>query len=152
MTEVNVLGVVEHANLVKLLGYCAEDDERGIQRLLVYEYMPNRSVQDHLSSRFQIALPWGTRMKIAQDAARGLAYLHEGMEFQVISNPWCSYSKDWGVSHRTYTFSLVGWYLLSGIVFVNPSSFPYRNLMAKPQFPCRDQFGLLFAICNMIFK
>ncbi|XP_068330111.1 serine/threonine-protein kinase PCRK1-like [Pyrus communis] len=84
VTEVNVLGVVVHPNLVKLLGYCAEDDERGIQRLLVYEYMPNRSVQDHLSSRFQIALPWGTRMKIAQDAARGLAYLHEGMEFQII--------------------------------------------------------------------
>ncbi|TQD99157.1 hypothetical protein C1H46_015276 [Malus baccata] len=84
VTEVNVLGVVVHPNLVKLLGYCAEDDERGIQRLLVYEYMPNRSVQDHLSSRFQIALPWGTRMKIAQDTARGLAYLHEGMEFQII--------------------------------------------------------------------
>ncbi|KAK9913203.1 hypothetical protein M0R45_037026 [Rubus argutus] len=84
VTEVNVLGIVEHQNLVKLLGYCAEDDERGIQRLLIYEYMPNRSVQDHLASRFQIALPWVTRMKIAQDAARGLAYLHEGMEFQII--------------------------------------------------------------------
>ena len=84
VTEVNVLGVVEHPNLVKLLGYCAEDDERGIQRLLIYEYMPNRSVQDHLSSRFQLPLPWATRMKIAQDAARGLAYLHEGMEFQVL--------------------------------------------------------------------
>lgn len=84
VTEVNVLGVVEHQNLVKLLGYCAEDDERGIQRLLVYEYMPNKSVQDHLSSRFQTPLSWATRMKIAQDAARGLAYLHEGMEFQII--------------------------------------------------------------------
>uniref|UniRef100_A0A2P2M5M2 non-specific serine/threonine protein kinase n=1 Tax=Rhizophora mucronata TaxID=61149 RepID=A0A2P2M5M2_RHIMU len=84
VTEVNVLGVVEHPNLVKLVGYCAEDDERGIQHLLVYEYMPNRSVQDHLSLRFQTALPWGTRMKIAQDAARGLAYLHEGMDFQII--------------------------------------------------------------------
>ena len=83
MTEVNVLGVVEHQNLVKLLGYCAEDDERGIQRLLIYEYMPNRSVQDHLSSRFQTTLPWATRMKIAQDAACGLSYLHEGMDFQV---------------------------------------------------------------------
>jgi len=38
VTEVNVLAVVEHPNLVKLLGYCAEDDERGIQRLLIYEY------------------------------------------------------------------------------------------------------------------
>ncbi|KAK3232482.1 hypothetical protein Dsin_004363 [Dipteronia sinensis] len=84
VTEVNVLGVVEHPNLVKLVGYCAEDDERGIQRLLIYEYMPNRSVLDHMSTRFQTTLPWATRMKIAQDAARGLAYLHEGMEFQII--------------------------------------------------------------------
>ncbi|KDP20484.1 hypothetical protein JCGZ_05337 [Jatropha curcas] len=84
VTEVNVLGVVEHQNLVKLVGYCAEDDERGIQRLLVYEYMPNRSVQDHLASRFQTPLPWAARIKIAQDAARGLAYLHEGMDFQII--------------------------------------------------------------------
>lgn len=84
MTEVNVLGVVEHPNLVKLIGYCAEDDERGIQRLLVYEYVPNRSVQDHLSNRFIITpLTWSARMKIAQDTARGLAYLHQGMEFQV---------------------------------------------------------------------
>ena len=83
MTEVNVLGIVEHPNLVKLVGYCAEDDERGIQRLLVYEFMPNRSVQDHLSNKFQKVLPWATRVKIAQDAAQGLAYLHEGMDFQV---------------------------------------------------------------------
>ncbi|KAL3523485.1 hypothetical protein ACH5RR_016319 [Cinchona calisaya] len=84
VTEVNVLGIVEHPNLVKLYGYCAEDDERGIQRLLVYEYLPNGSVQDHLSSRFMTPLPWGTRLRIAQDAARGLAYLHEGMDFQII--------------------------------------------------------------------
>ncbi|XP_031091451.1 serine/threonine-protein kinase PCRK1-like [Ipomoea triloba] len=84
VTEVNVLGVVDHPNLVKLVGYCAEDDERGIQRLLVYEYLANRSVQDRLSSRFLSPLPWSARLKIAQDAARGLAYLHEGMDFQII--------------------------------------------------------------------
>lgn len=83
MTEVNVLGVVEHPNLVKLLGYCADDDERGIQRLLVYEYMPNRSVDDHLSARTGTTIPWATRLRIAQDTARGLAYLHEEMDFQV---------------------------------------------------------------------
>lgn len=84
VTEVNVLGVVEHPNLVKLVGYCAEDDERGIQRLLIYEYLPNGSVEDHLLSRTEMLLPWTQRLKIAQDAARGLAYLHEGMDFQII--------------------------------------------------------------------
>lgn len=83
VTEVNFLGVVEHQNLVKLVGYCADDDERGIQRLLVYEYMPNGSVDKHLSPRSETILPWAMRLKIAQDSARGLAYLHEGMDFQV---------------------------------------------------------------------
>lgn len=83
VTEVNVLGVVEHPNLVKLVGYCADDDERGIQRLLIYEFMPNGSVEDHLSTRSEKTLPWAMRLRIAQDAARGLAYLHEEMEFQV---------------------------------------------------------------------
>ncbi|KAL2487431.1 Protein kinase superfamily protein [Abeliophyllum distichum] len=84
VTEVNVLGVVEHPNLVKLIGYCAEDDERGIQRLLIYEYMPNGSVEDHLSTKSDTPLSWDMRLKIAQDAARGLAYLHEEMDFQII--------------------------------------------------------------------
>ncbi|KAF7804436.1 serine/threonine-protein kinase PCRK1-like [Senna tora] len=84
VTEVNVLGIVEHPNLVKLVGYCADDDERGIQRLLVYEYMPNRSVEHHLSPRSETPLSWSKRLKIAQDAARGLTYLHEEMDFQII--------------------------------------------------------------------
>lgn len=78
-----MLGIVEHPNLVKLIGYCAEDDERGVQRLLVYEYMPNGSVDDHLSSRSNSTLSWPMRLKVALDAARGLKYLHEEMEFQV---------------------------------------------------------------------
>ncbi|KAJ0027922.1 hypothetical protein Pint_35661 [Pistacia integerrima] len=84
VTEVNFLGVVEHPNLVKLVGYCAEDDERGAQRLLVYEFMPNGSVDQHLSPRSETTLPWAMRLKIAQDAARGLKYLHEEMDFQVV--------------------------------------------------------------------
>ncbi|XP_058099255.1 serine/threonine-protein kinase PCRK1-like isoform X2 [Magnolia sinica] len=85
ITEVNFLGVVKHPNLVKLVGYCAEDDERGIQRLLVYELMPNKSLEDHLLARVPSSpLSWAMRLKIAQDAARGLAYLHEEMDFQLI--------------------------------------------------------------------
>lgn len=84
INEVNLLGVVKHPNLVKLVGYCAEDDERGIQRLLVYEFMRNKSLEDHLLSRPPSPLSWLARLKISQDAARGLAYLHEEMEFQLI--------------------------------------------------------------------
>ncbi|KAL5995175.1 hypothetical protein ACLOJK_025233 [Asimina triloba] len=84
VTEVNFLGVIEHPNLVKLVGYCAEDDERGIERFLVYELMPNKSVDDHLSIRSPTTLSWSMRLKIALDAAHGLMYLHEGMDYQVI--------------------------------------------------------------------
>ncbi|KAK9279314.1 hypothetical protein L1049_012993 [Liquidambar formosana] len=84
INEVNFLGVVKHPNLVKLIGYCAEDDERGIQRLLVYELMRNKSLEDHLLTRVPSPLLWMARLKIAQDAARGLAYLHEEMDFQVV--------------------------------------------------------------------
>lgn len=85
LTEVNVLGIVDHPNLVKLIGYCAQDDERGAQRLLVYEFMPNRSVDDHLSGRaIGTTLSWPMRLKVALDTARGLKYLHEDMDFQII--------------------------------------------------------------------
>ncbi|CAO2835229.1 unnamed protein product [Amaranthus hypochondriacus] len=84
LAEVQFLGVVEHPNLVKLIGYCAVDGERGIQRLLVYEYMPNGSLEDHLFKKSYSALPWERRMQIILGAARGLAYLHEDLEVQVI--------------------------------------------------------------------
>ncbi|KAI3682446.1 hypothetical protein L1987_82432 [Smallanthus sonchifolius] len=84
INEVNILGVVNHPNLVKLVGYCAEDDERGIQRLLVYELMQNKSLEDHLLGWVGSTLSWMTRLQIAQGAARGLAYLHEEMDFQLI--------------------------------------------------------------------
>ncbi|KAG4171480.1 hypothetical protein ERO13_A12G212100v2 [Gossypium hirsutum] len=83
LAEVQFLGVVNHPNLVKLLGYCSVDGERGIHRLLVYEYMPNRSLEDHLFKRTP-TLPWKTRLEIMLGAAQGLAYLHEGLEVKVI--------------------------------------------------------------------
>lgn len=84
VAEVQFLSVVEHPNLVKLIGYCAVDGERGIQRLLVYEYVPNRSLGDHLFNRTYPTIPWETRLQIILGAAQGLAYLHEGLEVQVI--------------------------------------------------------------------
>ncbi|GFY90376.1 Receptor-like protein kinase [Actinidia chinensis var. chinensis] len=84
VAEVQFLGVVEHPNLVKLIGYCAVDGERGIQRLLVYEFMPNKSLEDHLFNRAFPALSLERRLQIVLGAAQGLTYLHEEIEAQVI--------------------------------------------------------------------
>lgn len=68
---------------MKLLGYCSEDGERGIQRLLVYEFMPNRSLEDHLFNSALPVIPWMTRLQVILGAAEGVAYLHEGSEVKV---------------------------------------------------------------------
>ncbi|PWA73353.1 protein kinase-like domain-containing protein [Artemisia annua] len=77
-TEVNFLGKIKHQNLVKLIGYCNEDNGNESNWLLVYEYMPNGSLDAHLSANSKAPLSWGIRLKIAKDAATGLTYLHEG--------------------------------------------------------------------------
>ncbi|PKU84307.1 receptor-like cytoplasmic kinase 176 [Dendrobium catenatum] len=81
LAEVNYLGQLHHPNLVKLIGYCLEDDHR----LLAYEFLQRGSLENHLFRRgscFQ-PLSWKLRMKIALGAARGLAFLH-GAEISVI--------------------------------------------------------------------
>ncbi|KAK6133683.1 hypothetical protein DH2020_032593 [Rehmannia glutinosa] len=79
LTEVNYLGQLRHPNLVKLIGYCSEGDNR----LLVYEFMPKGSLENHLFRRGPQPLTWATRIKVAIGAARGLSFLHEAEE-QVI--------------------------------------------------------------------
>lgn len=76
LTEVIFLGQLRHPHLVKLIGYCCEDEHR----LLVYEYMPRGSLENQLFRRFSVSLPWSTRMKIALGAAKGLAFLHEAVK------------------------------------------------------------------------
>ncbi|KAF5446932.1 hypothetical protein F2P56_032526 [Juglans regia] len=74
LAEVNYLGQLYHPHLVKLIGYCLEDEHR----LLVYEFMPRGSLENHLFRRgsyFQ-PLSWSLRLKVALGAAKGLAFLH----------------------------------------------------------------------------
>ncbi|KAF5789610.1 putative protein kinase RLK-Pelle-RLCK-VIIa-2 family [Helianthus annuus] len=73
LAEVNYLGQLQHPNLVKLIGYCCEEDHR----LLVYEYMASGSLENHLFRRVSETLTWSRRMKIALHAAKGLAFLHD---------------------------------------------------------------------------
>ncbi|KAK7292308.1 hypothetical protein RIF29_08086 [Crotalaria pallida] len=75
LVEVLMLSLLHHQNLVNLIGYCADGD----QRLLVYEFMPLGSLEDHLHDLppDKEPLDWNTRMKIAAGAAKGLEYLHD---------------------------------------------------------------------------
>ncbi|OVA09053.1 Protein kinase domain [Macleaya cordata] len=79
LTEVNYLGQLYHPNLVKLIGYCLDGD----YRLLVYEFMPKGSLENHLFRRGPQPLSWAIRIKVAIGAARGLSFLHDA-ESQVI--------------------------------------------------------------------
>ncbi|KAI3425666.1 Protein kinase domain-containing protein, partial [Psidium guajava] len=82
LSEVEMLSRLHHRNLVKLIGICMEDHIRCV----VYELIPNGSVDSHLHGcdKENDPLDWGARMKIALGAARGLAYLHEDSSPRVI--------------------------------------------------------------------
>ncbi|RVW26210.1 G-type lectin S-receptor-like serine/threonine-protein kinase [Vitis vinifera] len=73
-SEVSTIGTIQHVNLVRLRGFCSE----GTKKLLVYDYMPNGSLDAHLfHEKDSEVLDWKKRYQIALGTARGLTYLHE---------------------------------------------------------------------------
>ncbi|XP_039173892.1 L-type lectin-domain containing receptor kinase IX.1-like [Eucalyptus grandis] len=73
--EMKIINCMLHRNLVQFIGWCQEEGEF----LLVYEYMPNGSLDNHLF-RTRTSLPWDVRYKIASGLALALNYLHEELE------------------------------------------------------------------------
>ncbi|WCJ20320.1 cysteine-rich RLK (RECEPTOR-like protein kinase) 10 [Euphorbia peplus] len=79
--EVLLVAKLQHRNLVRLLGFCYEGEER----LLVYEFVPNSSLNNFIFDPVERAnLDWGTRYKIIGGIARGLVYLHEDSRLRII--------------------------------------------------------------------
>ncbi|KAM1883570.1 hypothetical protein ACFX13_004916 [Malus domestica] len=81
-TEVEMIGLALHRNLLRLYGFCMTPNER----LLIYPFMPNGSVADRLreTGREKPSLDWNRRLCIALGAARGLLYLHEQCNPKII--------------------------------------------------------------------
>ncbi|CAK9873401.1 unnamed protein product [Sphagnum jensenii] len=72
LAELQVLTHVHHTNLVQLIGYCTDQ-----HLFLVYEYIDNGTLDQHLHGKVMPPLTWSQRVQIALDAARGLEYIHE---------------------------------------------------------------------------
>ncbi|XP_051148886.1 proline-rich receptor-like protein kinase PERK1 [Andrographis paniculata] len=78
--EVEIISRVHHKHLVSLVGYCIT----GTQRMLVYEFVPNNTLEFHLHGKGRPVMDWSTRLKIALGSAKGLAYLHEDCHPKII--------------------------------------------------------------------
>ncbi|KAK2632013.1 hypothetical protein EUGRSUZ_L02124 [Eucalyptus grandis] len=80
VAEIISIGRLRHRNLVALLGYC----RRKRKLLLVYDYMPNGSLDKYLYNQPKVTLNWMQRLRVIKGVASGLLYLHEGWEQVVI--------------------------------------------------------------------
>ncbi|CAN1241048.1 Proline-rich receptor-like protein kinase PERK1 [Linum perenne] len=78
--EVEIISRVHHKHLVSLVGYCIT----GSERLLVYEFVPNNTLEFHLHAKGRPTMEWPARLKIALGSAKGLAYLHEDCHPKII--------------------------------------------------------------------
>ncbi|KAJ4839329.1 hypothetical protein Tsubulata_829965 [Turnera subulata] len=81
ISEVATIGRIHHTNVVQLIGYCAE----GSKRALVYDFMPNGSLNNHIFSQGgSVSLSWQKLYEISLGVARGIQYLHRGCDMQIL--------------------------------------------------------------------
>ncbi|XP_057436832.1 proline-rich receptor-like protein kinase PERK7 isoform X2 [Lotus japonicus] len=78
--EIDIISRVHHRHLVSLVGYCFTESKK----LLVYEFVPNKTLDYHLHGKGRPVMDWDTRLRIAIGSAKGLAYLHEDCHPRII--------------------------------------------------------------------